>query len=69
MLRFPPAHALVGADHRTMSTALGITTVVCATVIVLTMLLRHCDNERILALSRFFRDLFAPFTFRRTDRT
>jgi|GEM_PF-2756833 len=51
-----------------MNTALGITIAICATVIVLTMLLRRCDNDRILALSRFFRDLFAPFTFRRTDR-
>ncbi len=51
-----------------MNTALWITLVVCATVIVLTMLLRHCENDRILALSRFFSDLFAPFTFRRTDR-
>jgi hypothetical protein len=51
-----------------MNTALGITIVVCATIIVLTLLLRHCENDRILALSRFFRDLFAPFTFRRTDR-
>jgi hypothetical protein len=50
-----------------MNTALGITIVVCATVIVLTVLLRHCESERILALSRFFRDLFAPFTFRRND--
>lgn len=51
-----------------MTTALGITITVCITVIVLTMLLRHCDNDRIRALSSFFRDLFAPFTFRRTDR-
>ena len=51
-----------------MNTALGITLVVCATVIVLTMLLRHSDNDSILALFRFFRDLFAPFIFRRTDR-
>jgi hypothetical protein len=51
-----------------MSTVLAITIVVCATVIVLTVLLRHTDNERIHALSHFFRDLFAPFTFRRTDR-
>ena len=51
-----------------MNTALGITIAICATVIVLTMLLRRCANDRILALSKFFRDLFAPFTFRRTDR-
>ncbi len=52
-----------------MNTVLWITIVVCATVIVLTMLLRRCDNDRILALSRFFRDLFAPFNLRRTDRS
>jgi hypothetical protein len=33
------------------------------------MLLRRCDNDRILTLPRFFRDLFAPFNFRRTDRS
>lgn len=51
-----------------MTTALGITITVCTTVIVLTMLLRRYDNNRIRALSSFFRDLFAPFTLRRTDR-
>jgi hypothetical protein len=43
-----------------MNTALGITIAVCVTVIVFTILPRHCDNDRILALSRFFRDRFAP---------
>lgn len=60
---------MVGTNHCPVNTVLWITIVVCATVIVLTMLLRRCDNDRILALSRFFRDLFAPFNLRRTDRS
>jgi hypothetical protein len=42
-----------------MNTALEITIVVCATVIVLTVLLCHSDNDRIHALSQYFYDLFA----------